>query len=70
MLDEAAIEHRLANLEREVAALKQKNNNDSTSDNWLNNLIGSISDEAAFIKALEYGRSFRQSDKPADEGDQ
>ncbi|BDA73563.1 hypothetical protein CAL7716_077290 [Calothrix sp. PCC 7716] len=69
MLDEAAIEHRLANLEREVAALKQKNNNDSTSDNWLNNLIGSISDEAAFIEALEYGRSFRQSDKPADEGD-
>ncbi len=70
MLDEAAIEHRLANLEREVAALKQKNNNDSTSDNWLNKLIGSISDEAAFSEALEYGRLFRQSDKPADEGDQ
>ncbi|RUT05258.1 hypothetical protein DSM106972_040790 [Dulcicalothrix desertica PCC 7102] len=64
MLDEAAIEQRLATLEREVAALKQKNNNDSTSDNWLNKLIGSISDEAAFLEALEYGRSFRQSDKP------
>lgn len=58
MLDETAIEHCLAYLERDVAALKQKNNNDSTSDNWLNKLIGSISDEAAFIEALEYGRSF------------
>jgi hypothetical protein len=70
MLDEAAIEHRLATLEREVAALKQKNNTDSTSDNWLNKLIGSVSDEAAFLEALEYGRSFRQSDRPVDEGDE
>ncbi|BAZ15472.1 hypothetical protein NIES4071_73440 [Calothrix sp. NIES-4071] len=69
MLDEEAIEHRLANLEREVAALKQKNNS-SNSDNWLNKLIGSISDEDAFLQALEYGRSFRQSDRPVDEGDE
>jgi hypothetical protein len=70
MLDEAAIEKRLANLEKEVAVLKQKNNNDSTSDNWLNKLIGSISDKEAFDKALEYGREFRQSDRPIDEGDE
>ncbi|BAZ09643.1 hypothetical protein NIES4071_14530 [Calothrix sp. NIES-4071] len=69
MLNEEAIEKRLTNLEREVAVLKQ-NNNDSTSDNWLNKLIGSISDQEAFDKALEYGRSFRQSDKPANEGDE
>ncbi|MEA5420461.1 hypothetical protein VB712_14610 [Spirulina sp. CCNP1310] len=36
------------------------------SDNWLTNLIGSISDESAFVKALEYGRSFRQSDQLID----
>lgn len=70
MLNEADIEHRLATLEREVAALKKKNNTDSTSDNWLNKLIGSISDEDAFLEALEYGRLFRQSDRPVDEGDE
>lgn len=70
MLDESAIEQRLTNLEREVAALKQKNNDDSTSDNWLKKLIGSISDKEAFDKALEYGREFRQSDRPVDEGDE
>jgi hypothetical protein len=29
----------------------------------MDKLIGSISDEAAFIEALDYGRSFRQADK-------
>jgi hypothetical protein len=33
-------------------------------------LIGSISDEAAFLEALEYGRAFRQADKPIDESDE
>jgi hypothetical protein len=33
----------------------------------LEKLIGSISDEAAFLEALEYGRTFRQADKPIDE---
>lgn len=62
MLDEATLEHRLVMLEQEVADLKQKATNSSTSTNWLNNLIGSISDESAFLEALEYGRSFRQAD--------
>lgn len=62
MLDEKAIEHRLANLEQEVAALKQK----LASTNWLENLIGSISDEEAFLEALKYGREFRDSDKPVE----
>ncbi|HBE47848.1 MAG TPA: transferase hexapeptide repeat containing protein, partial [Cyanobacteria bacterium UBA11369] len=33
--------------------------------NWLDKLIGSISDESAFLEALEYGRAFRQADKPS-----
>ncbi|NCS52257.1 MAG: hypothetical protein GPJ23_07735 [Microcystis aeruginosa G13-05] len=32
----------------------------SSSENWLDNLSGSISNEEAFEKALEYGRVFRQ----------
>lgn len=63
MLDETAIEQRLATLEKEVAHLKQQ----SVSTNWLEKLTGSISDEAAFLEALEYGRELRDSDKPADE---
>ncbi|GFE70933.1 transferase hexapeptide repeat containing protein [Chroococcus sp. FPU101] len=63
MIDEAILEHRLATLEQEVANLKRISNNDSISKNWLDKLIGSISDESAFLEALEYGRSFRQTDK-------
>ena len=64
MLDETAIEQRLAALEQEVAMLKQK-----TADSGLDNLIGSISDEDAFQKALEYGRAYRDADKPDDESE-
>ncbi|MBD1842780.1 transferase hexapeptide repeat containing protein [Cyanobacteria bacterium FACHB-63] len=69
MLDETAIEQRLAKLEQEVAALKQKSAAESASTNWLQNLIGSISDEDAFLQALKYGQEFRDSDKPVDEYD-
>ncbi|MBV9389042.1 MAG: hypothetical protein JOZ78_21710 [Chroococcidiopsidaceae cyanobacterium CP_BM_ER_R8_30] len=70
MLDEATLEHRLATLEQEVAELKRKSDNNSTSSSWLDKLIGSISDESTFLKVLEYGRSFRQADKPIDERDE
>jgi hypothetical protein len=33
----------------------------SSSENWLDNLSGSISDQEVFKKALEYGRVFRQN---------
>jgi hypothetical protein len=33
----------------------------SSSENWLDNLSGSISDQETFEKALEYGRVFRQN---------
>ena len=64
MLDEATLKHRLAILEQEVADLKRKSESNSISSNWLDKLIGSISDELAFLEALEYGRAFRQADKP------
>jgi hypothetical protein len=70
MLDEATLERRLAILEQEVAALKRKSGGDVSSSNWLDKLIGSISDDSAFLEALEYGRSFRQADKPSDAGDE
>ena len=55
MLDET-IEQRLITLEQAVSELQRKINSKPISENWLQKLIGSISDEAAFLEALEYGR--------------
>ncbi|AKG20579.1 hypothetical protein [Calothrix sp. 336/3] len=70
MLDETALENRLLSLEKAVFALQsqaKEKYSEKNSENWLDKLIGSISDEEAFLEALEYGRAFRQSDKPHDE---
>jgi hypothetical protein len=56
-------EQRLATLEHTVAVLKRQLASIPKSDNWLEKVIGSISDEAAFSESLEYGYSFRHSDK-------
>ncbi|MBO3459574.1 transferase hexapeptide repeat containing protein [Aetokthonos hydrillicola Thurmond2011] len=66
MLDETVIEQRLTTLEQAVSDLQRRAEN-KPSENWLEQLIGSISDEAALLEALEYGRAFRQADKPTDE---
>jgi hypothetical protein len=67
MLDTATLEQRLITLEKIVFDLQDKFDSKPSSENWLDKLIGSISDDAAFLEALEYGRAFRQSDKPIDE---
>ena len=70
MLNETALEQRLVTLEAAVSDLQHKLEEKPTSTNWLEKLTGSISDEAAFREALEYGRAFRQADKPNDDGDE
>jgi hypothetical protein len=67
MLDTANLERRLMKLEQVVFDLQDKFESKPNSDNWLKSLIGSISDDSAFLEALEYGRAFRQSDKPIDD---
>ncbi|BAZ00194.1 hypothetical protein NIES37_41830 [Tolypothrix tenuis PCC 7101] len=69
MIDETVLEHRLLNLEQAISDLQRKVEG-KPSENWLEKLIGSISDEEAFLKALEYGRAFRQADKPTDEDEE
>jgi hypothetical protein len=66
MLDTATLERRLITLEQVVFDLQHKFDSKPSSDNWLEGLIGSISDDSAFLEALEYGRAFRQSDRPID----
>jgi len=67
MLDAATLEQRLITLEKIVLDLQHKVDSTPNSDNWLDKLIGSISDDSAFLEAQEYGRAFRQSDKPVDD---
>ncbi len=62
MLDKTRLEQRLITLEQAVSELQQKVETKPTSENWLEKLTGSISDEAAFLESLEYGRAFRQVD--------
>ncbi|NJL39150.1 MAG: transferase hexapeptide repeat containing protein [Leptolyngbyaceae cyanobacterium SM1_4_3] len=69
MLDETILEKRLVTLEKAVSDLQQRVGSKPISKNWLDKFVGSISDELAFLEALEYGRAFRQSDKPTDEYD-
>lgn len=38
-----------------------------TTDNWLEKVTGSISDEQTFLEILEYGKSLHHADKPVDE---
>jgi hypothetical protein len=67
MLDEALVLRRLATLERAVADLQQRLAAVPASGNWLEKVTGSISDEPAFLEALELGRAFRQADRPPDQ---
>ncbi len=69
MLDETTLEQRLAILEHTVADLKCRIDSIPASSNWLERVIGSISDEAAFLEALEYGKLLRYTDRPRDEAD-
>ncbi len=67
MLDETTLEQRLATIENTVADLKLRIDSTPAAKNWLDNVIGSISDQEAFLEALEYGKSLRYADKPIDE---
>jgi hypothetical protein len=67
MLDEAMVEKRLATLEHAVAELQRRLGATPLDGNWLQKVAGSISDDAAFQQALDFGRAFRQADRPADE---
>ncbi len=54
MLDEVTLEQRLLTLEQTVSQLKQQVESQSPPENWLTQVVGSISDETAFMEALEH----------------
>jgi hypothetical protein len=67
---EAGFERRLDAVEQAVAEIQQRLAGVPHLDNWLDRVIGSISDVEAFDEALKYGREFRRSDRPADVDDE
>jgi hypothetical protein len=69
MLDEKVIERRLKTLEGAVRDLQRQFATTPGATDWLDNVIGSVSDEAAFDEALEFGRAIRNADRPPDEPD-
>jgi hypothetical protein len=66
MVKKITLEQRLTTLEKAVYQIQYRLKNKSNSDNWLQQLSGSISDDELFLEALECGRSFRQSDQSID----
>ena len=69
MSSETALERRVAAVEEAVAELRHRFASLPGTMGWLDGVVGSISDEAAFAEALEYGRAFRQADRPPDDDD-
>ena len=64
MIDEMNIIQRLVTLESVVADLQHRLAAAPSSSNWVEAITGSITDEAAFIEALEYGQQLRKTDRP------
>lgn len=75
MPTETSIEERLAAVEAAVAELKRRleipepEPVPAPAPNWLEKVIGSVSDIEGFDEVLEYGRAFRHADRPADDDD-
>jgi hypothetical protein len=55
------LEERVAYLEAEVARLKNKVENDSSSSPWWEKIAGTFSDNPAYDEAMQLGRAYRNS---------
>lgn len=63
-----ALEQRLAAVEAELEQLKRLVHARVPAPNWVEQLAGSMKDEPAFQEVIEYGRAFRQADRPPEDG--
>ncbi len=70
MTKEEEFERRLSTVEQALADLQRRLANVPDPGDWLNKVVGSISDVEGFEEVLKYGREFRSADRPADEDDE
>jgi hypothetical protein len=66
MLDEFKLEQRLIMIEKAISHLQNQINEPTQLQNWVEKITGSISDEEAFLEALEYGRIWRETEQIVD----
>ena len=63
----ATLEQRMTAMEEAVRELREAMNSRTPAPNWLDRVIGSMKDEAAFDEVLAHGRAIRQTDRPAED---
>ncbi len=69
MSNETTLERRMSAVEEAVAELQLRFASRTDHMHWLDKVVGSISDDAAFAEALKYGRALREADRPRDDDD-
>ncbi len=67
MSDQPNVEQRLATLEKAVAEIQSQLKTHPVAPDWIERISGSMKDKPEFLEVLEYGRQFRQVDRPKDE---
>ncbi len=60
------VEERLDALELALAEVQRRL--PPAAADWISRVTGSQKEEPAFEEVLEYGRTFRQADRPAEDG--
>jgi hypothetical protein len=69
MAEGRTLEERLAEVEAAVCDLQRRLDLQVPAPDWLDRVIGSFKDEPAFEEVLEYGRAFRQADRPPEDAE-
>ncbi len=62
------LEERVAILETEIARLKNEPS-DVTAKPWWEEIRGMFKDDPAYVEAMQYGREYRESLRPANDED-
>ena len=67
MSEASTIEQRLAQVEKELAELKQQVQGRNAKTNCVDSITGSFQDDPEFDEMLRLGKEIRDADKPAGE---
>ena len=69
MSHEIILEQRLVAVERAITDIQRQLAGGAVSPDWLDEVTGSVTDEAAFREVLGFGSAFRSADRPTDEAE-
>lgn len=62
----ASVEERLAKVEKELAELKAKAENQPPKHDWLKKIEGSFQNDPDFLEIVKLGKEARDAEKPLD----